>query len=150
MLELAQDQSSTKFFDFLPISLRKVQDFHLKIHLFTLPVNSLYKSVNKVMLKGVDGFVFVADSRIEAMADNVEALAGARRMLTEVGYNIADMPRVFQYNKRDLDNIMPVEVMRQELNPGLAPDHDSVATERQGTIETLESMAKLVLQKLVH
>lgn len=148
LLELEEVAGPTKFFDFLPISLGHVKDFHLKLHLFTLPTNSLYESVSSVILKGVDGFVFIADSRVEAMADNVEGMAMARRLLTEEGLNVADMPRVIQYNKRDLPDLVPLEVLRQELNPGNVPDHKSVATQSLGTLETLQSMAKLVLRKI--
>lgn len=148
LLELEESSGPTKFFDFLPISLGHVKDFHLKLHLYTLPTNSLYESVSSVILKGVDGFVFVADSRVESMADNVEGLVSARRLLTEEGYNVADMPRVIQYNKRDLLDLVPIEVLRQELNPGNVPDHNAVATQGVGTMETLQSMAKLVLRKI--
>lgn len=148
LLELEEAGGPTRFFDFLPISLGHVKDFHLKLHLFTLPTNSLYESVASVILKGVDGFVYVADSRVESMADNVEGLLAARRLLTEEGYNVADMPRVLQYNKRDLHDLVPLDVMRQELNPGNIPDHKAVATQGIGTMETLQSMAKLVLRKI--
>lgn len=148
LLELEESSGPTKFFDFLPISLGHVKDFHLKLHLFTLPTNSLYESVTSVILKGVDGFVYVADSRVESMADNVEGLIAIRRMLTEEGYNVADMPRVIQYNKRDLHDLVPLDVLRQELNPGNVPDHKAVATQGIGTMETLQSMATLVLRKI--
>jgi signal recognition particle receptor subunit beta len=148
LLELEEPGAQTRFFDFLPISLGHVRDFHLKLHLFTLPGNSLYESVASVILKGVDGFVYVADSRIESMADNVEGLTATRRMLTEEGYNVADMPRVFQYNKRDLADLVSIDVLRQELNPGSHPEHKAVATKSIGTMETLQSMAKLILKKI--
>jgi signal recognition particle receptor subunit beta len=148
LLELDAEPQPTKFFDFLPVSLGHVKDFHLKLHLFTLPLNSLYESVGSVILKGIDGFVFVADSRVEAMADNVDCLLAARRILTEEGHNLAEMPRVIQYNKRDMADLVPVEVLRQELNPGLHPDHEAVATQSVGTMETLQAMAKQVIKRL--
>jgi signal recognition particle receptor subunit beta len=148
LLELDDLAGPTRFFDFLPISLGHVKDFHLKLHLFTLPTNSLYESVSSVILRGVDGFVYVADSRVEAMADSVDGLLAARRLLSEEGYNVADMPRVIQYNKRDLPDLVPLEVMRQELNPGNMPDQKSVATQSVGTMETLQAMAKLVLRRI--
>jgi signal recognition particle receptor subunit beta len=148
LLELEDAGGPTRFFDFLPISLGHVKDFHLKLHLFTLPINSLYESVTSVILKGIDGFVFVADSRIEAMADNVESLQHARRLLSEDGHNVADMPRVLQYNQRDVPDVVPLEVLRQELNPGNLPEHKSIATQSIGTMESLQSMAKLVLHRL--
>ena len=148
LLELDDPAGTTRFFDFLPISLGHVKDFHLKLHLFTLPSNPLYESVSSVILKGVDGFVYVADSRVEAMADNVDGLAVARRQLAEEGYNVADLPRVIQYNKRDLPDLVPLEVMRAELNPGNMPDQKAVATQGVGTMETLQAMAKLILKRI--
>jgi len=104
--------------------------------------------VQSVILKGVDGFVFVADSRVEAMADNVEGMSAARRILAAQGYNVSDMPRVIQYNKRDLGDVLPLELLRQELNPGQLPDQKAVASQSIGTMETLQAMAKLVLKKI--
>lgn len=148
LIELEGEDGPTRFFDFLPISLGQVRDFHLKLHLFTLPMTSLYESVTSVILKGVDGFVFVADARVEAMADNVAALSDAHRLLIDEGSNVSDMPRVFQYNKTDLSDIIPVEILRAELNPGSLPDHKAIATQGVGTIETLQSMAKQVIKRL--
>jgi hypothetical protein len=148
LLELDGPDSSTRFFEFLPVSLGYVKDFHVKMHLFTLPTNSLYESVNAVILKGIDGFVYVADSRIEAMADNVAGLSAARRLLSEEGYNVPDLARTFQYNKRDLPDLLPVEVLRQELNPAQLPDHKAVASQGLGTMETLQSMAQMILKKI--
>jgi len=125
-----------------------VKDFHLKLHLFTLPTNSLYESVASVILKGMDGFIFVADSRVEAMAANIECLTQLRKLLAEEGFNVADLPKVFQYNKRDLADIMSVEVMRNEINPGSAPDFKAIANQSVGTMESLQAMAKLVLQRI--
>ena len=148
LIELDEGQGPTRFFDFLPISMGQIRDFHLKIHLFTLPANPLYESVQSVILKGVDGFVFVADSRVEAMADNVDGMSSARRALAEQGYNVSDMPRVIQYNKRDLGDVLPLELMRAELNPGQLPDQKAIASQSIGTMETLQAMAKLVLKKI--
>jgi signal recognition particle receptor subunit beta len=148
LIELDAAEGPTRFFDFLPLSLGHVRDFHLKLHLFTLPTNTLYESVQSVILKGIDGYVFVADSRVEAMADNVEAMKAARRLLTEEGVNVADMPRVIQFNKQDLPDLVPLPILRQELNAGAIPDHRAIATESVGTLETLQSLAKLVLKKI--
>lgn len=148
LIELDEGQGATRFFDFLPLSMGQIRDFHLKLHLFTLPANPLYESVQSVILKGVDGFVFVADSRVEAMADNVDGMSAARRILAAQGYNVSDMPRVIQYNKRDLGDVLPLELLRQELNPGQLPDQKAVASQSIGTMETLQAMAKLVLKKI--
>jgi len=148
LLELNESKGATQFFDFLPVSMGFVKDFHLKLHLFTLPTNSLYESVSSVILKGVDGFVFVADSRVESMVYNVDSLTAAKRKLTEEGYNIAEMPRVIQYNKRDMNDLLPIDVLRAELNPGGVPDHEAVAMNSIGTMETLQTMAKSVIKKI--
>jgi hypothetical protein len=148
LIELDEGQGATRFFDFLPLSMGQIRDFHLKLHLFTLPANPLYESVQSVILKGVDGFVFVADSRVEAMADNVDGMSAARRILAAQGYNVSDMPRVIQYNKRDLGDVLPLELLRQELNPGQLPDQKAIASQSIGTMETLQAMAKLVLKKI--
>lgn len=148
LLQLDNSQSPTRFFDFLPVSVGKVKDFHLKIHLFTLPPNPLYESVSSVILKGVDGYVFVADSRIEAMADNIQSLDAARRLLTAEGYNVADMPKVIQYNKRDLPGLVPLETLRQELNAAGVPDQKAIASQGIGTLDTLQAMTKLIMQRI--
>ena len=145
-----EDDGASRFFDFLPISLGHIKDFHLKLHLFTVPSNSLYQSVSSVILKGVDGFVFVADSRIESLADNIDHYFQVRRMLTESGYNIADLPRVFQYNKRDLGEATPVDILRNELNPSRLPEQEAVAIKSLGTMETLQAMAKQVIKRLAN
>lgn len=148
LLELSSERTSTQFFDFLPVSIGHVGNFHLKLHLYTLPSSTLYESVPSIILKGLDGIVFVADSRVEAMADNIRSLIELKRTLGDEGFNYADLPRVFQYNKRDFSDIVPVEVMRQELNPTGNPDHEAVAVDSKGTLETLQSMSKQVINRL--
>lgn len=148
MIELEGASGSTRFFDFLPVSMGRVRDFHLKLHLYTLPMISLYPSVSSVIFKGVDGFVFVADSRVEAMVDNLTALQEARRLFTDEGYNIVDMPRVIQYNKSDLKELVPLEILRAELNPASLPEQKAVASQGVGTMETLQLMANQVLKRL--
>ncbi|MBM4250726.1 MAG: gliding-motility protein MglA [Deltaproteobacteria bacterium] len=148
LIELEESRGGTKFFDFLPVSMGHVKDFHLKLHLFTLPTNPLYESVNSVILKGVDGIVFVADSRVELMAENIQSLAETRRLLADEGYNFSDLARVVQYNKRDLQDLVPLDVMRHELNPSNLPDQKAIARDSMGTMETLQAMSKLVLKKI--
>ncbi len=148
MIDMSGNAGPTPFFDFLPVSLGKIKDFHVKLHLYTMPVHTLYETLQHTLMKGLDAFVFVADSRIEAMADNLESMAHVRRLLGEHGYSISDLPRVIQYNKRDLDQIMPVEVLREELNSAGFPDHEAVATRSVGTLETLQSVAKQIIKTL--
>ncbi len=148
LLELDTRDGDLRFFSFLPISIGHIRDFHLKLHLFTLPHSKVYETVPSVILKGIDGYVFVADSRVEKMAENIESLADTKRLLAQEGLNAEDLPRVFQYNKRDLPDIVPTLIMKKELNLGNAPDHEAIATRSIGTLETLQSMAKLVIKKL--
>jgi len=150
VLELTEEASPTPFFDFLPVSLGHVNDYHLKLHLYAMSTAVYYETVTSVLLKGVDGFVFVADSRIEALADNIRTMGEVKNLLTDHGYNVADMPRVIQYNKRDLNDVVPVDLLRQELNPTATYDHEAVATQSRGTVDTLQSLAKLLLSKLSH
>ncbi len=148
LLELQQDDGSTRYFDFLPLSVGQLGDFHVKLHLFTLPVSSLYESTSSVILRGVDGFVFVADSRIECLVDNVNALNRCRKILQDEGYNVAELPRAIQYNKRDLPGIFPIEVMRKELNSSEYPDFEASALNNIGVMESLESIARQIMDKL--
>jgi signal recognition particle receptor subunit beta len=148
LLELGEQDGPTTFFDFLPISLGQVRDFHLKLHLFTLPANPLYESVASVVLRGLDGVVFVADSRIEALPENIEVWDSMRRIVTKEGYAFTDVPKVVQYNKRDIKDAVPIDILRSELNSVQAPEHEAIATQSIGTMETLQSMAKLVIKQL--
>ena len=150
LVEMSAAIPRTQFFDFLPMSLGRVQDFHLKLHLFSLPLTPLYETVQSVVLKGLDGFIFVADSRVERLASNINYLNDLRRLLSEEGFNLTDLPRVIQYNRRDEPRAVPVEILKRELNPGGDPDQEAIATESTGTLETLQMMAKQVLYRLSH
>ena len=148
LLELHQEDGSTRYFDFLPLSIGQLGEYHVKLHLFTLPVSSLYQSTASVILRGVDGFVFVADSRAECLIDNIKALNKCRRILQDEGYNVAEIPRVIQYNKRDLPGIFPIEILRNELNPSGYPDFEAAAVKNLGVLESLESLARQIMEKL--
>lgn len=150
LLEFETDEYDKKFFDFLPVSLGHVNDFHIKLHLYTLPHNPLYETVVSTILKGIDGFVFVVDSRFDSMGDNIEAFLHAKRLLSEDGLNPNDLPSVIQYNKRDVQGAVSIEKLRQEFNPLNTADCESIATEDQGTMDTVQKMAKLVLKKLAN
>lgn len=148
LLELQQEDGSTRYFDFLPLSIGQLGDFHVKLHLFTLPVSSLYQSTASVILRGVDGFVFVADSRVESLIENTKAMNKCRRILQDEGYNVAELPRAIQYNKRDLEGILPIDILRHELNPAGYPDFEASATQNIGVMECLESLARQIMEKL--
>ncbi|MBN1572927.1 MAG: gliding-motility protein MglA [Deltaproteobacteria bacterium] len=148
MISLATETERTLFFDFLPLSLGEIRGFKTRFHLYTVPGQVFYDASRKLILKGVDGIVFVADSQVERMEANVESVENLKANLVEQGYSLDLIPYVMQYNKRDLPNAAPVEEMRKLLNPNGVPEFESIATEGPGVFETLKSVAKLVLVEL--
>src|SRR4026209_2484649 len=116
LVSLATETERTLFFDFLPLELGTIRGFKTRFHLYTVPGQVFYDASRKLILKGADGVVFVADSQIERMEANIESLDNLRLNLTEQGYNLDKLPYVIQYNKRDLPNVAPVDELRQLLN----------------------------------
>jgi signal recognition particle receptor subunit beta len=145
MISLATETERTLFFDFLPLALGEIRGFKTRFHLYTVPGQVFYDASRKLILKGVDGVVFVADSQEEREDANIESLENLRFNLKEQGYDLDALPYVIQYNKRDLPNIMPVEQMRRELNTTNVPDFEACATTGEGVFETLKAVAKLIL-----
>jgi len=148
MISLATETERTLFFDFLPLEIGEIRGFKTRFHLYTVPGQVFYDASRKLILKGVDGVVFVADSQMLRAEANSESMDNLRTNLAEQGYNLDTIPYVIQYNKRDMPNISPVEELRQMLNTGGVPDFDAVATTGEGVFETLKSVAKLVLTEL--
>jgi signal recognition particle receptor subunit beta len=148
MISLATETERTLFFDFLPLSLGEIRGFKTRFHLYTVPGQVFYDASRKLILKGVDGVVFVADSQIERMEANIESLENLRLNLTEQGYDLDKLPYVIQYNKRDLPNALPAEELRQLLNPIGVLDFEASARTGQGVFETLKAVSKLVLTEL--
>jgi signal recognition particle receptor subunit beta len=148
MISLATETERTLFFDFLPLALGEIRGFKTRFHLYTVPGQVFYDASRKLILKGVDGVVFVADSQIERMEANVESLENLAVNLKEQGYELSNVPYVIQYNKRDLPNAAPVEEMRRLLNPAGAVEFEACATTGQGVFETLKAVAKGVLSDL--
>ncbi len=148
MISLATETERTLFFDFLPLALGQIRGFKTRFHLYTVPGQVFYDASRKLILKGVDGVVFVADSQIERMEANVESLDNLKTNLAEQGYELAKLPYLMQYNKRDLPNAAPLEEMRHLLNPGGAPEFEACATVGKGVFETLKGVAKGVLSDL--
>lgn len=143
-----EDIGVTPYFEFLPVSLGMVKDYHIKMHLYTLPPFTLYDSVPSTILKGIDGWVYVCDSRVSAVQDNVQGLQQAKRLLQEEGHNIGDLPFVIQYNKTDVSPRVPTVILRRELNTSNAPDVEAVANQGIGVLETIHAMADLILDQL--
>ncbi len=148
MISLATETERTLFFDFLPIALGEIRGFKTRFHLYTVPGQVFYDASRKLILKGVDGVVFVADSQIERMEANVESLENLAVNLKEQGYTLDKVPYVVQYNKRDLPNAAPIEELRRLLNPRGVPDFEACAHEGKGVFETLKAVARGVLQDL--
>jgi mutual gliding-motility protein MglA len=148
MISLATETERTLFFDFLPLALGEIRGFKTRFHLYTVPGQVFYDASRKLILKGVDGVVFVADSQIARMEANVESLENLRTNLAEQGYSLDKLPYVIQYNKRDMPGIAPVEELRQLLNTAEVPDFEGVASTGVGVFDTLKAVAKLVLTAL--
>jgi signal recognition particle receptor subunit beta len=145
MISLATETERTLFFDFLPLSLGEIRGFKTRFHLYTVPGQVFYDASRKLILKGVDGVVFVADSQEERIDANVESLENLRINLKEQGYDLDNLPYIIQYNKRDLTGVMSIEELRRELNPTSVPEFEACATTGEGVFETLKAIAKLIL-----
>ena len=148
MISLATETERTLFFDFLPLSLGEIRGFKTRFHLYTVPGQVFYDASRKLILKGVDGVVFVADSQIERMEANIESVENLRTNLQEQGYDLDKIPYVIQYNKRDLPNAAPLEELQNLLNPKSIPHFEAVAPKGEGVYETLRAIARLILQEL--
>jgi mutual gliding-motility protein MglA len=148
MISLATETERTLFFDFLPLDLGSVRGFKTRIHLYTVPGQVFYDASRKLILRGVDGIVFVADSQEQRMDANVEALENLMSNLKEHGYDFNKIPYVLQLNKRDLPNILPVDMLATELRKKNEPIVEAVAFQGVGVFETLKEIAKQVLTEL--
>jgi signal recognition particle receptor subunit beta len=148
MISLATETERTLFFDFLPLEIGEIRGFKTRFHLYTVPGQVFYDASRKLILKGVDGVVFVADSQMLRAEANIESMDNLRTNLAEQGYNLDTLPYVIQYNKRDMPAVSPVEELRSMLNPNNVPDFNAVATTGEGVFETLKAVAKLVLTEL--
>lgn len=147
------DETSTKkkvpgSLEFLPISVGEFEGFHVKIHLYTIPEMMPSNLVKSVFFRGIDGYVFVADSAIEALGQNIDALREARSSLIEQGYDIADLPHLIQYNKRDQKDLVPISVLRKALNFSKVQDLEVVATQSVGTMESLRLLTQQIIGRL--
>ncbi|MFN7947875.1 MAG: ADP-ribosylation factor-like protein [Blastocatellia bacterium] len=148
LISLATETDRTLFFDFLPLELGTVRGFKARFHLYTVPGQVFYDASRKLILKGVDGVVFVADSQRERMDANIESLYNLEENLKAQGYDLARIPYVLQLNKRDLPGILTVDALRQELNRKDEPVIEAVAPKGVGVFETLKLVAKQVLTDL--
>jgi len=148
MISLATEADRTLFFDFLPLDLGTIRGFTTRFHLYTVPGQVFYDASRKLILKGVDGVIFVADSQRERMEANVESIRNLERNLREYGFSLDSLPYALQFNKRDLPtSVSPVEMYRM-LNYKREPTFEAVATDGRGVFETLKAVAKQILMEL--
>ncbi|HVP07257.1 MAG TPA: ADP-ribosylation factor-like protein [Candidatus Acidoferrum sp.] len=147
LISLATEADRTLYFDFLPINIGSINGFTAKFQLYTVPGQVYYNATRKLVLRGVDGIVFVADSQTDKMDENIESLSNLEDNLAEYGYNIGDIPIVLQYNKRDLPNVLRIEQLNAQLNKRGWPHFEASATIGNGVFDTLKMIIKLVLDK---
>ncbi|MBJ6765750.1 GTP-binding protein [Myxococcaceae bacterium JPH2] len=148
MMSIATEGDRTLFFDFLPVKVERVGDCSVRLALYTVPGQVFYNATRKLVLQGADGVVFVADSQEEAMDANRESLANLEENLFEHGIRLDRFPLVMQWNKRDLENVLPVDVLRRELNPRGVPDFETAASSGRGVLDTLKTITRLVIKDL--
>ncbi|HVF47111.1 MAG TPA: GTPase domain-containing protein [Pyrinomonadaceae bacterium] len=148
LISLATETDRTLFFDFLPLELGTVRGFKTRFHLYTVPGQVYYYALRKLILKGVDGVVFVADSQEERMDANIESLYNLEENHRSQGYDHNQIPYVLQLNKRDLPNVVPADELTQALLKKAEPVYEAVATNGAGVFDTLNAVAKQVLSEL--
>jgi signal recognition particle receptor subunit beta len=148
LISLATETERTLFFDFLPLSLGDIKGFKIRFHLYTVPGQVFYAASRKLILKGVDGVIFVADSQLERMESNMESLDDLKINIAEQGYDLDKLSFAVQYNKRDLPNVVPVGDMDKLLNYRNVVWFEAVAVTGKGVFETLKAVAKQVLFEL--
>jgi signal recognition particle receptor subunit beta len=147
LISLATDADRTLYFDFLPIDIGPVQGFATKFQLYTVPGQVYYNATRKLVLRGVDGLIFVADSQAAKLEENIESMNNLIENLEEYGYILEELPMIIQYNKRDLEEVSSLEELEKCLNPRGLPYFEAVAVKGIGVFDTLKAISKLVLEK---
>ncbi len=145
MVTLDTDNERTLFFDFLPLEVGEIRGFKTRFHLYTVPGQVIYEASRKLILRGVDGIVFVADSQVDKMESNIESMNSLKLNLEEQGYSVNKVPMIIQFNKRDLPNIAPIDELSKKLNSHNWPEQEAIAVEGVGVFETLKKITKSVL-----
>jgi signal recognition particle receptor subunit beta len=152
LVSLATSSDRTLFFDFLPIEAVAIKGYKTKFQLYTVPGQVIYNTTRQLVLRGVDGIVFVADSQYEKMQDNVQSFANLEENLRSLNLNITDIPYVLQYNKRDLPNSAPMEYLEYLLNNRevQVPSFPASASKCEGVFETLNMITRMLLHKFIN
>ena len=148
LISLATETERTLFFDFLPLALGEIKGFKVRFHLYTVPGQMFYAASRKLILKGVDGVVFVADSQVDRMDANMESLDDLKINLSEQGYELYTLPFTMQYNKRDIPEIAPIDILNEAVNSTNVPEFEAVATTGIGVFETLKDVCRQVIYEL--
>lgn len=148
MVSIAKDDDRTLYFDFVPLNIGKINDYTIRLHLYTVPGEVGYKQSRALISKGVDGVVFIADSSLTRMEANLASLKSLKDILNNEELEWGEVPCVFQYNKRDLPNALPIEELRKYLNAEGYEDFESVATSGSGVFEAFETISLKVLKAL--
>ncbi len=148
LTSIATTGERTLYFDYMPLDLGQIAGIRTKFQLYTVPGQIYYKSTRRLVLQGVDGIVFVADSSLAKLRENKESLADLEENLKEMGKTLSDVPIIIQYNKRDLPDAMPVEDLEKEINPLGFPHHEAIAPRGEGVFPTLKDLAGRVLESI--
>lgn len=148
LISLATETDRTLFFDFLPVELGTIKNYKVRFHLYTVPGQVFYNATRKLVLKGADGVIFVADSQRTMLDANLESLANLHDNFSDMGIDLTDFPVVLQYNKRDLPDVMTLQEMSSRLNPRMVPFYEAVASKGDGVLKTFAAISKLVLQDM--
>ncbi len=150
MVSLATEDERTLFFDFLPVDLGEVKGFKTRFHLYTVPGQVFYNASRKLILRGVDGVVFVADSAPNRLRANAESMRNLRENLSEYGIKTEEIPLILQANKRDVQDAMPMEMIQAVIDPeNRYTIHEAIATNGTGVFETLKAVSRSVLSRVV-
>ncbi len=145
MISIASAADHTLFFDFVPLNLGKIRDHSVRLHLYTVPGEIGYQQSRALISKGIDGIIFIADSRLEMMEDNLKCLADLKTILLKEGHNWGEIPAVFQFNKQDLKTAIPASKLNEYLNPDRFPSFETIATKGKGITESFRSIVTTVV-----
>lgn len=148
LVSLSTEKDRTLYFDFVPITLGQHKNYQIRLHLYTVPGEVAYETARKIISKGVDGVVFLADSQLEKLEDNLKSMVELQEILEENGEDLSTVPLVIQYNKRDLPNAVAVAELKNLLNPRKVADFETIATSGKGIFEAFKAISKSVLRNL--
>jgi signal recognition particle receptor subunit beta len=148
LFSLPGDVERTLFYDFYPLNVGEIRGFKTRFHLYTVPGQVVYDASRKLILKGLDGVVFVADSQAERLEENIQSIENLKKNLDQQGYDIREVPLVLQYNKRDLPNALSLSELRSALNRYNSIDFEGTASEGKGVFEAFRTVSKSIINVL--